>query len=117
MTMKFQVGQGVWLQYWPGHGPSGVTAVSVKGVGRKWVTLSNGIRFDRSTLVATYGGSSRSIGKVWIDRDDFETETRRCVLWADLLLMVGCNNAILASDLRKVGEALLAEYREEGKGR
>lgn len=68
------------LLYVPNHGRNAPCMVTVKTVGRKWITLSNRLRIDINTLVADGGGYS-SPGKCYLTKEEYEDFRRVSDKW------------------------------------
>ena len=86
--MNWKVGQTVVLamnnfrRY--GHGQ----AFTIQSVGRKWVTLNNGGRFDKDTGHVA-GGNMGVIGKAYPSRAAWEEELDRQAAWKRLREIAG----------------------------
>ena len=75
--MNYLVGQKVW---WQPNGRFSGKELAVTKVGRKWVALSNGDRFDPSTG-AVDGGNYSSPGSVWASRVEYQRAVLRERAW------------------------------------
>lgn len=68
---KFYVGQVLWYVPFKGYGRGSPGEVTVKSVGRKWVTLSDNDRFDANTMLVDGRGYS-SPGRLWLSKEEQE---------------------------------------------
>ena len=79
---RYQVGQKLWLE--PTWGSKRGYEVTVKVVGRKWITLDNGMRFEAlSSLPALENGTN---WLVYESQDDFVRRRRVSQNWSNLVM-------------------------------
>jgi len=83
MSAEYKVGDKLW---WVGSDNRRTQReVTVEKVGRVWLTLSNGIRVDKVTLLAepqNYGYSTP--GTCWLSKDAYEHCARLERAWNEL---------------------------------
>jgi hypothetical protein len=78
MTEEHKVGQTFW---WVSSNNARTQGeVSIVKVGRVWLTLSNGHRVDKKTMV-TYSGEYVSPGSCWPSKEHFEQHLRLSRMW------------------------------------
>src|SRR5688572_12649095 len=75
------VGQTVFVS-WSHRARDNLSTSSVTKVGRKWVHLTGGYRFDESMTLDGSGYSSP--GRVYLSREDYERKVREDTEWSDL---------------------------------
>lgn len=78
---KYAVGQTVWVVL--NQGKRDGWAASVTKVGRKWVTLAHGTRFDASDGCID-GGRYSPPGKVYASQDAYAAERALSAAWWSL---------------------------------
>ena len=57
-----------------------VNSCKVEKVGRKWITLTNGYRIDKETLVAD-GGRYSPPGCAWLSKKDYDDSIALTTAW------------------------------------
>ncbi len=112
--MPVSVGQTV-LVSWSHRSRDSLSELSVKKVGRKWIHLTGGYRFDESMSLDGAGHSSP--GRVYLSRDDYERKVREDAEWAELRAAVESHKrrGYTAEQVRYALDALRAA-RNERKG-
>jgi hypothetical protein len=84
--MSFAVGQTV--VYAPNDKRASASDLTITAVGRKWVTLSNQLRFDRATLLIDDRPFS-SPGRIYRSRDEYNTAVAIKDAWVGLVRALG----------------------------
>ena len=77
--MDWKVGQGVWVVFKRGT----LRYIEISKVGRKWVTLKNGYRFEK-TKTSLDGGDYVSPGRIYESKQAYEDELQLRTGWEEL---------------------------------
>lgn len=81
MSTEYKVGHKFWWVY--NTNSRTQREVTVEKVGRVWLTLSNGHRVYKTTLVA-FAGDFASPGTCWLSKEAYEHHVRRERAWGEL---------------------------------
>lgn len=79
----FTIGQELWWVPTNGRGRSEPSSVTVTKLGRRWIGLSNGHKFDIDTMRAD-GGQYSSPGRCYLSQAEHEREMALEFAWAEL---------------------------------
>lgn len=84
--MKLVVGQIVYIAWnYNRTRRNGIFPAQIEKIGRKWVTLSNGYRFDRSDVRMDLDGAGYSSpGRVYLSSEEYEAEKALGLAWMSL---------------------------------
>lgn len=87
---QYKVGQTVYVAAKPRswRKPSGAPyAATIRGVGRKYVHLDNGRKYNIETGQDNYSSDMQ----LWPSREVYESHATRDIQWSDLRAWVECN--------------------------